>query len=128
VVAVAPPVAVREEAAPRSNREEQIDSAEAALRRGDHAAAAQILAPWAAAGSTRAQLLMGRIQEGRPGRQQSDFEAYVWYGVAARNGDAAAAALRDKVAQRLQPAEVQQAARIVDRWRPRAEPTTPQNP
>ena len=105
----------------RSLRNEQIDAAEAALRRGDHAAATQLLVPWAEAGVPRAQVLLGRVKEGRPGREQSNFEAYVWYAIAARRGDAAAAAERDKVAARLQPAEIRQAEHTVEHWRPRQE-------
>jgi hypothetical protein len=118
----------REDLASRAVRSQRIDNAEGAWRRGDHAAAARGLEPWAAAGVARAQLLMGQVQESRAGPQRSDFEAYVWYGVAARAGEAAAAALRDKVAARLQPAEVQQADKLIERWRPRPEPTDGSNP
>jgi hypothetical protein len=125
LAASAPP---RDDALHKARRSQQIDNAESAWRRGDHAAAARGLEPWAAAGVARAQLLMGQVQESRPGRQRSDFEAYVWYGVAARGGEAAAAALRDKVAARLQPAEVQQADRIIEGWQPRSEPPDGSNP
>ena len=115
--------AARIEPAPtRSLREEQLDAAEAALRRGEAAAAAQMLAPLAAAGNARAQVLLGRAQEAKPLGQQNDFEAYVWYGIAARNGQTGAQSMRDKVGGRLQPAEIHQAEQIIDRWKPRAEP------
>ena len=126
-VALAPNPAKREADA-RAARDEQIDAAEAALRRGDHAVAAQLLAPWAAAGVPRAQALLGRVKEGRPGKERSDFEAYVWYSIAARGGDSAAAALRDAVAARLQTAEIRQAEQAIERWRPRPEPAAGANP
>jgi serine/threonine protein kinase len=106
--------------ASRSARDEQIDAAEAALRRGDNASAAQMLAPWAAAGVPRAQALLGRAQEARSGGQQN-FEAYVWYGIAARAGQPEALSLRDKVAAKLQPAEIRQAEQIIEHWKPRGE-------
>ena len=108
--------------AARSPRDEAIDAAEAALRRGDANAAAQMLAPLAAAGAARAQALLGRAQEARPSGQQNDFEAYVWYGIAARNGQAGAQSQRERVGTKLQPAEIRQADQIIERWKPRAEP------
>jgi TPR repeat protein len=92
------------------------------LRRGDANAAAQMLAPLAAAGAARAQALLGRAQEARPSAQRSDFEAYVWYGIAARNGQAGAQSQRERVGAKLQPAEIRQADQIIERWKPRAEP------
>ncbi|MEO8524626.1 MAG: protein kinase [Caldimonas sp.] len=109
-------------------RDEQLDAADAALRRGDSGAAAQILAPLAAAGVTRAQAMLGRTQEARTGSQRSDFEAYVWYGVAARGGEPGAQSMKDKVAARLQPAEIRQAEKIVEHWKPRVEDAAGSNP
>ena len=101
----------------KRHRDDQLDAAEAALRRGDLATATQLLTPLAAAGVTRAQAMLGRLQEARPAAQRSDFEAYVWYSIAARNGEPGAAASRDKLAARLQPAEVRQAEQIAERWK-----------
>ena len=108
------------QAAPRSARDEAIDAAEATLRRGDAIGAAQMLAPLAAAGASRAQVLLGRAQESRPNGPQNDFEAYVWYGIAARSGQAGAQAQRERVGAKLQPAEIRQANQIIERWKPRA--------
>jgi hypothetical protein len=102
----------------RSRDDQAIEAAEAALRRGDAATASQLLAPLAAAGVSRAQALLARAREVRTSEQHSDFEAYVWYSIAARNGEPGAGAARDKLAPRLQPAEVRQAAQIVERWKP----------
>jgi serine/threonine protein kinase len=116
------PTAQPDTATARSARDEAIDAAEAALRRGDANAAAQMLAPLAAAGAPRAQALLGRAQEARPSAQRSDFEAYVWYGIAARNGQPGAQSQRERVGAKLQPAEIRQADQIIERWKPRAEP------
>jgi hypothetical protein len=113
---------------PRSARNDQIEAADAAFRRGDHATAAQLLSPWAAAGVTRAQLLLGLVREAATGRLHSDFQAYVWFGVAARAGEPGAQALRDKVAPRLQPAEIQQADQAIARFRNRPEAAATGNP
>ncbi len=119
------PIAVavlgRDIAAANKLRDDKLNAAEAALWRGDAATAADILAPMAAAGVPRAQAMLGRAQEVRSGQQQSDFEAYVWYSLAARGGETSALALRDKVAAKLQPAEIRQAEQVIARWKPRAE-------
>ena len=126
--AATPPIAVpvvARENAPAHNRlrDDQLSAAEAALRRGDAATAAGILTPLAAAGVPRAQAMLGHAKEDRSGQQQSDFEAYIWYSLAARGGEPGAQALRDKVAAKLQPAEIRQAEQVIARWKPRAEST-----
>jgi len=103
-------------------RDEQLDAAEAALRAGDAARAAQLAEPWADAGVARAQTLFGRVQEARAKEQRNDFQAYLWYSMAARRGEPAAQALKDKVAGRMQPAEIRQAEKLIDVWKPRPEP------
>jgi hypothetical protein len=110
--------------AARRRRDEQLDSAEAAMRRGDHRAAADLLAPWAAAGAARAQLLLGRVHEERGGRLTNHFEAYIWYAIAARAGEPGAAALKERAAARLQPAEIRQAEQVIERWKPRPAATS----
>ncbi len=103
-------------------RDEQLDAADAALRAGDAARAAQLAEPWADAGVARAQTLFGRVQEARAKDQRNDFQAYLWYSMAARRGEPAAQALKDKVAARMQPAEIRQAERLIEVWKPRPEP------
>jgi serine/threonine protein kinase len=118
-----PTQATRPASATRSARDEQIDAGEAALRRGDAAAAVRLLAPSAAAGVPRAQALLGRAQEALSGGQPNQ-EAYIWYSLAARAGQPDASKLRDKVGAKLQPAEIRQAEQIIDHFKPRAEPTS----
>ncbi len=118
---VAPPPAAtaqRPAAGARSSSDEQLAAAESALNRREFAAAADVLTPLAQAGVRRAQVLLGVAHEGRSDRKRSDFEAYLWYGIAARGGDGAALAQRDRVAARLQPAEIRQANQIIERWKP----------
>jgi hypothetical protein len=112
----APPV-THDNPAPNKLREVQLGAAEAAIQRGDGAAAAEILKPLAATGLPRAQALLGRAN----GQQQNDLQAYFWYGVAARGGEPGAQALQDKVAQKLQPAEIRQADRSIENWKPKSE-------
>jgi serine/threonine protein kinase len=119
----APPataVALNEGSVARPARIPQIDEAEAALRRGEGSAAVRLLAPWAAAGNSRAQALLGRAKATLTGAQQSHMEAYMWLRLAARGGEAGAQALSEKVAAQLQPAEIRQADQLVDQWLARA--------
>jgi TPR repeat protein len=109
-------------------RDEQLEAADAALRRGDRAAAVALLAPLADAGVPRAQALLGRTHEEGVGRPANAFEAYVWYSLAARAGDAGALAARDRAAARLQPAELRQADQLVTRWKPRGSATGSSGP
>jgi hypothetical protein len=97
----------------------QIEAAEAALRRGDPATAAQIVKPWAQAGLPHAQLVLGQALTMKSGPQQSPFEAYSWLRLAARGGETEAHALSDKVAAQLLPSEVRQIEAMVQSWRPR---------
>ena len=53
------------------------------------------------------------------GVRQNNNQAYIWYSLAARGGNAAAAAGRDKVATGLQQAEIAQADKVVENWRAR---------
>jgi hypothetical protein len=112
---------VSRDTAARRVRDEQLAAAEEALRRGDQAAAAELLAPMAAAGVSRAQAMLGRMHEGRAGRPPNYFEAYLWYSMAARAGEPGASAHRDRVASKLQPAEIRQAEHVIERWKPGGE-------
>jgi TPR repeat protein len=101
----------------------QIDAAEAELRRGNVAATVEIVTPWAWAGVPRAQALLGQALARRAGTQQIPTAAYMWLRLAERGGEAEAHALSEKVALRMQPADIQQAEASVQSWRPRPAPT-----
>jgi hypothetical protein len=123
-VAIAAPAAQRDVSPSHRARDEQLGAAESALERGDFAAAATMAAPWAAVGVAHAQALLGRAKEANRTHQRSDFEAYVWYSMAARGGEPGAQAMKEKVASRLQPAEIRQAEHVVEQWKPRTETDT----
>jgi TPR repeat protein len=57
---------------------------------------------------------LGDLYASGRGVPQSSFQAYVWYGAAARSGNTAARDKQARVATVLQPAEVQQADRLID--------------
>ena len=101
--------AARTEAAPaRSPRDEQIDAAEAtsAPRRGRNAAA-QMLAPLAAAGSARAQVLARTGPGGQASRPAERFRGLrLVRNRCAERSELEPRSMRDKVGGRLQPAEI----------------------
>jgi TPR repeat protein len=83
------------------------------VARDDHAAR-----DWyqkaAAQGNADAQTRLGDMSASGRGVPQNAFQAYVWYGVAARSGSAAARDKQMRIAPQLQPAEIQQADRLID--------------
>jgi len=110
-----PPVAAAKppEAPKPSPQVEQLARAESALARGDHAGALEMLRPLAQAGNTRAQITLAEMYTSGRGVTRNNIQAYIWYSLAARCGSVTAAADRKKVAALLQPAEVQQADKVV---------------
>jgi serine/threonine protein kinase len=93
-------------------------AAEAAARRGDYASAVRIAKPLGRAGDARAQVLLGAAHENGRGTPRSHFEAYLWYSLAANRDYAGAAVMRERVAAKLQPAELRQADHLIAQWQP----------
>jgi len=65
-------------------------------------------------GDSDAQTRLGDLYASGRGVPQNSFQAYVWYGVAARSGSAPARDKQGRLAAVLQPAEIQQADRLID--------------
>lgn len=66
-------------------------------------------------GDPAAQLKLGEMYENGRGVAQNNFQAYYWYSAAVRGGNAAARVKKEQMAARLQPAEIQQADKLVER-------------
>jgi TPR repeat protein len=98
---------------------EQIAKGESALARGDYAGALDIFRPLAQDGNTRAQLRLAEMYASGQGVSRNYNQAYIWYSLAARGGSTAASADRDRMAARLQPAEIKQADKVVESMRAR---------
>jgi hypothetical protein len=98
---------------------EQLAKGEGAMARGDYAGALEILRPLAQDGNTRAQLRLAEMYASGLGVNRNYNQAYIWYSLAARGGNTAASADRDRMAARLQPAEIKQADKVVESMRAR---------
>ncbi|MGH8703774.1 MAG: hypothetical protein ACREVR_21695, partial [Burkholderiales bacterium] len=102
-----------------SPQAEQLARGEGALARGDYAGALEILRPLAQDGNTRAQVRLAEMYGSGQGVKQNTIQSYIWYSLAARGGNTTAAAGRDRMAARLQPAEIKQAEKVVESMRAR---------
>ena len=66
-------------------------------------------------GDPAAQFKLGEMYENGRGVPQNNFQAYYWYSAAVRGGNAGARVRKEQMAARLQPAEIQQAEKLVER-------------
>jgi membrane protein involved in colicin uptake len=96
--------------------------AEQACARASDADCGSLYRKAANAGNAEAQYRLGEMSAAGKGVSQSDFEAYVWFSLAANSGHAGAKRRRDQVVVKLQPAEIQQADRLI---RARSQPGAP---
>jgi len=103
-------------------KRDPIGDAEEAFRRGDYASAERLARPGAKRGVARAQELLGRLAEEGRGTTANAMQAYIWYKLAAQNGLTSAQAAMERVARRLQPAEIVQADHSVRGWTPESAP------
>ena len=87
--------------------------AEQARARGDDAARLTLLRKAADQGNAKAQFTLGEMYDAGRGVPQNNFQAYVWFSRAVRAGNAEAKARVEKVKAALQPAEIQQADRLL---------------
>jgi serine/threonine protein kinase len=93
--------------------------AEQAAKRGNDAESLSLYRKAANAGNAEAQYRLGEMSAAGKGVAQSHMEAYIWFSLAAHGGHVVARARRDQVILNLQPAEIQQADRVIrERTRP----------
>jgi len=111
LVAVAPPAPPP--APPKAAEPDLIKQAEEASKRGNDAESLALYRKAANAGIAEGQFRLGEIYAAGRGVNQSNVQAYIWLSLAANAGHAGAKARRDQVAKALQPAEIQQADRLV---------------
>lgn len=64
-----------------------------------------------------AQLDLARLYEQGKGLPPDAVQAWLWYSLAARQGDASAIPGRDRVSTRMSPAQIAEAERLLREWR-----------
>lgn len=82
----------------------------------DYAAAAKWFAEAAAYGLADSQFNLGILTEHGLGTTKNLVEAYKWFALAAKSGDAEAAKRRDAVAAQLDPASLAEAGKALTSW------------
>jgi serine/threonine protein kinase len=87
--------------------------AEQARARGNDAESLALYRKAANQGNAKAQLALGEMYAAGRGVPQNNFQAYVWFSRAARAGNAEARARVEQVKAALQPAEIQQADKLM---------------
>jgi hypothetical protein len=87
--------------------------AEAARARGDDAEMVAQYRRAAAQGNAEANFRLGDVYASGRGQPQNNLQAYVYFSLAALGGHAGAGQRRDALTSLLQPAEIQQADRLV---------------
>jgi TPR repeat protein len=115
-------VAIAAQAAPASAAAapalDPLNAANEALRQGDGALAYRLARPLGDTGHPGALELLGRLAEEGRGTVPNALQAYIWYSLAVKRGQATARPAAERMARRLQPAEIAQADRLVQNWRP----------
>ncbi len=80
---------------------------------GRHAEAASRIRPLAEAGDDRAQYWLGIMYFEGKGVPQDDVRAYLWFGLAAEQGNRAAGIGRDAIVPRMSAARLAEAERLL---------------
>ena len=89
-----------------------------ALSRGDNAEADRLARSLANQGNASAMQLLGRMAEEGRGTARNAQQAYIWYSLAQQRGHSSARAAAERVKRLLLPADIAQADRLVQNWRP----------
>jgi TPR repeat protein len=85
----------------------------AAYNRGDYVPAMRLFRPLAEAGNPKAQSVIGAMYRKGEGVAKSSVRALMWFGLAAKRGDARAKADLREVSQAMTPAEISQAQEMM---------------
>ena len=92
-----------------------------AYDRGDYAAAFAESKPVAERGDADAQYMMGFLYARGEGVRRNLVRAYLWFSLAARQGDRIAADAVAGLARRMSPGQIGAAESLVSAWMPKSE-------
>ncbi len=88
-----------------------------AYDRGDYATALKEWRPLAEQGIARAQSNLGSMYEYGEGVPQDDVQARMWLNLAAVRGLETARTLRDRLAEKMTPPQLDEAQRLAREWK-----------
>ncbi len=91
---------------------EAVHKADIALKSGDYDKALNILRPAAEQRDAYAQVSLGLMYHTGLGVPQDYLIAYMWFNIAASNGDKVTIALRDAVANKMTPTAIAEGQRL----------------
>jgi TPR repeat protein len=95
------------------------DGAEAAYERGDYETAARLFLPLAEQGDAAAQYNLGVMYGKGQGVPRDDVLAYMWFNLAAAQGDPNGKGLRDLVAKSMTREQIAEAQKLAREWKPK---------
>jgi TPR repeat protein len=84
-----------------------------AYNRGDYAPAMKLFRPLAQAGNAKAQSILGVMYHKGEGVSRSSARAFMWFGLAAKRGDAVAKASLPQVSKEMTSAEMARASEMM---------------
>ena len=90
-----------------------------AYERGDYASAQTSFSAAAQAGDSDAQFMLGRMYSRGQGVLQDYTQAYMWYNLAAAQGQRFAGPVRDALAERMTRPQIAKAQQMARDWQPR---------
>jgi TPR repeat protein len=91
----------------------------AAYENGDYALALKEIRPLAEQGDAKAQFNLGMMYDLGRGVPQDHVQAYMWYNLAAAQGDKKAGKWRDGVGEKMSPAQIVEAQKLAREWKPK---------
>ena len=96
----------------------RLEDADAAFKRRDYATAVRLIRPLAEQGDANAQYNLGVLYDNGLGVPQDKVRAYMWFTLSAAQGKDGAAAFRDLIARRMTPAQIVEAQKLAQEWKP----------
>ena len=96
----------------------RLEDADAAFKRRDYATAVRLIRPLAEQGDANAQYNLGVLYDNGLGVPQDKVRAYMWFTLSAAQGKDGAAAFRDLIARRMNSAQIVEAQKLAQEWKP----------
>ncbi len=87
----------------------------------DYAVAVRWLRKAADQGDAWAQVKLGLVYEEGQGVTQDYVQAHMWYNLSAAKGDNYARMLRDRLAEKMTPAQIAEVQKLAREWKPKRE-------